>query len=155
MPVRQLKKQRQTKMRGVNLHAIKSCALVLILLAANVFAQTPTPASDADKKAEAASPVAAKNTDVKNTETKANTNQKTEANSTQPAKKMVQDASITLQTTITGNQEQPRVLYILPWQSPMAANVDFESLDNEQKAVFGHVEREELRRELEASDEAK
>jgi hypothetical protein len=72
--------------------------------------------------------------------------------SKQPAKKMVQDATITLQTTITGNQEQPRVLYILPWQSPTATDVDFESLDNEQKAVFGHIEREELRRELESSD---
>ena len=65
---------------------------------------------------------------------------------------MVQDATISLQTTITGNQEQPKVLYILPWQSPTTTNVDFESLDNEQKAVFGHVEREELRRELESSD---
>lgn len=143
-------------MRSVNLHAIKSCALVLSLLAANVFAQNSTPASETDKKAEVAAPVAAKNTEAKSTtEVNTNTNQKTDASSTQPAKKMVQDASITLQTTITGNQEQPRVLYILPWQSPMAANVDFESLDNEQKAVFGHVEREELRRELEASDEAK
>ena len=77
---------------------------------------------------------------------------KQETNNAQPAKKMVQDATITLQTTITGNQEQPRVLYILPWQSPTTTNVDFESLDNEQKAVFGHVEREELRRELESSD---
>lgn len=71
----------------------------------------------------------------------------------QPAKKMVQDATINLQTTITGNQEQPRVLYILPWQSPQTADVDFEPLDNQQKAVFGHVEREELRRELESAGE--
>ena len=82
---------------------------------------------------------------------KASVEKKAEVNK-QPAKKMVQDATITLQTTITGNQEQPRVLYILPWQSPSATDVDFESLDNEQKAVFGHVEREELRRELESSD---
>lgn len=71
----------------------------------------------------------------------------------QAAKKMVQDATINLQTTITGNQEQPRVLYILPWQSPQTANVDFEPLDSQQKAVFGHIEREELRRELEAAGE--
>ena len=44
------------------------------------------------------------------------------------------------------------MLYILPWQSPTTTDVDFEPLDNEQKAVFGHVEREELRRELESSD---
>lgn len=71
----------------------------------------------------------------------------------QPAKKMVQDATINLQTTITGNQEQPRVLYILPWQSPKTSDVDFEPLDNQQKAVFGHIEREELRRELESAGE--
>ncbi len=68
-------------------------------------------------------------------------------------KKMVQDATINLQTTVTGNQEQPRVLYILPWQSPAPENVDFESFSNDQRVVFGHVEREELRRELEAAGE--
>ena len=133
-------------MRIAYLNAIKFCALILSLLAANVFAQDSAPAPD--KKTEAAAPAVA-------SDAKTNVPKKTDTNSAQPAKKMVQDASITLQTTITGNQEQPRVLYILPWQSPMAANVDFESLDNEQKAVFGHVEREELRRELEASEEVK
>jgi len=43
-------------------------------------------------------------------------------------------------------------LYILPWQSPQTANVDFEPLDNQQKAVFNHVERDELRRELEVAE---
>lgn len=81
------------------------------------------------------------------------TEPKTEAAKAPPAKKMVQDATINLQTTITGNQEQPRVLYILPWQSPQTADVDFEPLDNQQKAVFGHIEREELRRELESAGE--
>ena len=71
----------------------------------------------------------------------------------QAAKKMVSDATINLQTTVTGNQEQPRVLYILPWQSPQTEDVDFEMLDNQQKAVFGHVEREELRREMESAGE--
>lgn len=66
-------------------------------------------------------------------------------------KKMVKDATINLQTTVTGNQEQPRVLYILPWQSPATDDVDFESLDSQHKAVFSHIEREELRRELEAA----
>ncbi|RZA06595.1 MAG: hypothetical protein EOO68_04810 [Moraxellaceae bacterium] len=78
---------------------------------------------------------------------------KVDTTKAQPAKKMVQDATINLQTTITGNQEQPRVLYILPWQSPLTTSVDFEPLDSQQKAVFNHVEREELRRELESSGE--
>lgn len=77
-----------------------------------------------------------------------------DANKTPANKKMVQDATISLQTTITGNQEQPKVLYILPWQSPQTADVDFEPLDNQQKAVFNHVERDELRRELEVADES-
>jgi hypothetical protein len=67
--------------------------------------------------------------------------------------KVIQSATLNLQTTVTGNQEQPRVLYILPWQSPAADDVDFESIDNEEKAVFGHVERDEFRRELESAGE--
>jgi len=135
-------------MRIAYLDAIKFCALMLSLLAVSVFAQDSVPANAAEKTPEAAIPAAG-------SDAKTNAVKKADTNPAQPVKKMVQDASITLQTTITGNQEQPRVLYILPWQSPTAANVDFESLDNEQKAVFGHVEREELRRELEASEEVK
>ena len=118
-------------------------ACLIMLFTMNVFAQEVN--SDASQKTEtsATTPVA---------EQKAIAVKKTETGNSQPAKKMVQDATISLQTTITGNQEQPKVLYILPWQSPTTTNVDFESLDNEQKAVFGHVEREELRRELESSD---
>jgi len=77
----------------------------------------------------------------------------TKSNAAKPQPRTVQEATINLQTTITGNQEQPRVLYILPWQSPQTADVDFEPLDNQQKTVFSHVEREELRRELESSGE--
>lgn len=62
-------------------------------------------------------------------------------------------AVVSLQTTVTGNQEQPRVLYILPWQSPAASDVDFELFDSQETAVFGHIERNELRRELEAAGE--
>jgi len=78
---------------------------------------------------------------------------KADAGKVQANKKMVQDATISLQTTITGNQEQPKVMYILPWQSPQTTDVDFEPLDNQQKAVFNHIERDELRRELDVSDE--
>ncbi|MET0355827.1 MAG: hypothetical protein ABW044_03560 [Cellvibrio sp.] len=114
---------------------------VATLFVANLYAQDAAPASpNAEVPA------------TKVTEAKPAAVKKTEAEGAQPAKKMVQDATISLQTTITGNQEQPRVLYILPWQSPTTTDVDFESLDNEQKAVFGHVEREELRRELESAD---
>lgn len=60
------------------------------------------------------------------------------------------EATIHLQTTVTGNQEQPRVLYILPWQSPEAADIEFQTLSSQSDEVFGHLEREELRRSLEA-----
>ena len=59
------------------------------------------------------------------------------------------EATISLQTTVTGNQEQPRVLYILPWQSPEATDIEFETLSSQYDEVFGHLEREELRRSLE------
>lgn len=128
-------------------------AVALSLWGGNTFAQNAAPANVSDKKTDAVMQAAPGSTDIK-TNTVKPTEVKTDAAKAQPVKKMVQDATINLQTTITGNQEQPRVLYILPWQSPAAANVDFESLDSEQKSVFGHVEREELRRELESSDEA-
>jgi len=113
-------------------------AVLTLGLAANCHAQDSAPAKTTEKPAPVAQqPKAAKPA----------------SENAQSEKKMVQDATINLQTTVTGNQEQPRVLYILPWQNPVTGDVDFESLDNEQKAVFGHVEREELRRELEAAGE--
>ena len=130
-------------MRNLTVVLTKYVGLVLTLMAVSVLAQEQTSTA---ANSETSAPIsnakdhAEKNEDEDSTKSK------------QPAKNVVHDATISLQTTITGNQEQPRVLYILPWQSPTATDVDFESLDNEQKAVFGHVEREELRRELESSD---
>lgn len=63
------------------------------------------------------------------------------------------EANINLRTTVTGNQEQPRVMYILPWQSPLSPELDMEMLGSEVDAVFGHVERDELTRQLEAAGE--
>lgn len=68
-------------------------------------------------------------------------------------KKMVREANITLQTTVTGNQEQPRVMYILPWQSPLSPELEMEMLSSQEDAVFGHIERDELQRSLEAAGE--
>jgi hypothetical protein len=65
----------------------------------------------------------------------------------------VDSATINLRTTVTGNQEQPRVLYIMPWQSPTAPELEIEMLSSQQDAVFGHVEREEMLRGLEAAGE--
>jgi hypothetical protein len=68
-------------------------------------------------------------------------------------KKMVREANINLQTTVTGNQEQPRVMYILPWQSPLSPDLEMEMLSSQEEAVFGHVERDEMQRSLEAAGE--
>ena len=83
----------------------------------------------------------------------------TEEKSTEPQtatekpKKLVDSATINLRTTVTGNQEQPRVLYIMPWQTPTAPELEIEMLSSQQDAVFGHVEREEMLRGLEAAGE--
>ncbi|GGY86931.1 hypothetical protein GCM10011613_35160 [Cellvibrio zantedeschiae] len=138
-------------MRSYRKSMAKIFTVFLSLVAATAIAQDSAApkkkVSEAEVKQDA-------NTAIQKTDLKADAaTVKTNTATGQPAKKMVQDATINLQTTITGNQEQPRVLYILPWQSPQTADVDFEPLDNQQKAVFGHVEREELRRELESAGE--
>lgn len=63
------------------------------------------------------------------------------------------EVSINLRTTVTGNQEQPRVMYILPWQSPLSPELEMEMLGSEADSVFGHLERDELQRHLEAAGE--
>lgn len=67
--------------------------------------------------------------------------------------KMLREANINLRTTVTGNQEQPRVMYILPWQSPASPELEMDILSSQQDAVFGHIERDELQRSLEAAGE--
>lgn len=59
-----------------------------------------------------------------------------------------QEPTVTLQSTVTGNREQPRVMYILPWQQPEA--VEFEqSLDADiASGVFQTLDREEFQRDL-------
>ena len=125
------------------------CMSLFMLHAAAQEAAT----TDASKDTENAT--ATKAAPTTETNSGANTELKPGASKPPANKKMVQDATISLQTTITGNQEQPKVLYILPWQSPQMADVDFEPLDSQQKAVFNHVERDEWRRELETADAIK
>jgi hypothetical protein len=77
----------------------------------------------------------------------------TEKKSDATDKKMIGSANINLRTTVTGNQEQPRVMYILPWQSPLSPDLEMEMLSSQEDAVFGHIERDELQRNLEAAGE--
>lgn len=127
---------------------LKLAMLLMSVFSFNALAQETGAIKDAEKSA-------VENTVPATTDSTKRAVVTPETNKAPANKKMVQDATISLQTTITGNQEQPKVLYILPWQSPQMADVDFEPLDNQQKAVFNHVERDELRRELETAEAIK
>lgn len=51
------------------------------------------------------------------------------------------------ETVITGNKEQPKVLYIVPWQNPPGAgeiNIPFSSMTDD---LFQPMDREEFQRE--------
>ncbi len=113
------------------------CCFVSIIVSLPALAQT----SEASAESAAASAPAKADADNKTASTNAS------------GKKMVREANINLRTTVTGNQEQPRVMYILPWQSPTSPDLEMEMLSSQQEAVFGHVERDEMQRSLEASGE--
>jgi hypothetical protein len=53
-----------------------------------------------------------------------------------------------LQSTVKGNKEQPKVLYILPWQAPEAVSGLEQELSLQLGEVFAHLEPDELRREI-------
>lgn len=59
-----------------------------------------------------------------------------------------QEANVTLQSTVTGNQEQPRVMYIVPWQQPEAAEFDYELNNTIAEELFTPVDRDEFVRGL-------
>ncbi len=55
-----------------------------------------------------------------------------------------------LGTTITGNQDQPKVLYIVPWKSADSAMaIPYRPVTGQTDVLFDHVERSEHRRQLE------
>ena len=114
----------------------KVCWIVSFIVSFSAVAQEPATKNQVDNATAQASDT--------------NDNSVPEKNS---GKKMVREANINLSTTVTGNQEQPRVMYILPWQSPGSPELEMEMLSSQQDAVFGHVERDELQRSLESSGE--
>ena len=59
-----------------------------------------------------------------------------------------QEVEVTLSTTVVGNQEQPKVLYIVPWKPVGESELENQTIESQLDLVFGHVERVELRREL-------
>ena len=59
-----------------------------------------------------------------------------------------QEANITLHSTVSGNQEQPRVMYIVPWQQPGAAEFDFALHNGIAEDLFAPLDRDEFLRGL-------
>ncbi len=59
---------------------------------------------------------------------------------------------VKLGATITGNQEQPTVLYIVPWKQTSDNTILNQGLESRLSDVFDHVERSEHLREVEYFD---
>lgn len=59
------------------------------------------------------------------------------------------DEVIRLSDTITGNQEQPKVLYVIPWQKAEDKSILYQSLESNFDTVFDTVEEAEHKREIE------
>ncbi len=56
---------------------------------------------------------------------------------------------VELSDTITGNQEQPKVLYIVPWKAADDNTILYQQLKTRlQRDVFKHIERSEHLREI-------
>jgi len=56
---------------------------------------------------------------------------------------------VVLSDTVTGNQEQPKVLYIVPWQPAQDDTILTQPLTTKlHRDIFSHIERPEHMREL-------
>ncbi|WP_096085604.1 cell division protein FtsY [Agaribacterium haliotis] len=58
------------------------------------------------------------------------------------------DEVISLSATVTGNKEQPKVLYIVPWKQTEDNRILEHGLRSYLGDVFDHVEPQEHRREI-------
>jgi hypothetical protein len=61
---------------------------------------------------------------------------------------VAQEASVTLHTTVSGNQEQPKVMYILPWQKPGDVQLEQEFSAGLAGELFVPQDRDEFMRQL-------
>jgi hypothetical protein len=55
---------------------------------------------------------------------------------------------VELGARVTGNQEQPRVLYIVPWQAPDGPDSLYRDIGSRIDKLFDPVDRESFKREL-------
>jgi hypothetical protein len=61
---------------------------------------------------------------------------------------IAEEAQLTLHSTVSGSQEQPRVMYIVPWQQPAAAEFDYELQNTIAAELFSQVDRYEFKRAM-------
>lgn len=59
-----------------------------------------------------------------------------------------QEARVVLRSTVVGNQEQPKVLYIVPWQQAEMPDLIYQPMQSLVDGVFDEVDRDEFLREL-------
>ena len=59
---------------------------------------------------------------------------------------LAQNKTIELESTFKGNQEQPKVLYIVPWQKVAAPEAFYQPLESLVDASFELLDRDEFRR---------
>lgn len=59
-----------------------------------------------------------------------------------------EEARVKLHSTVVGNQEQPKVLYIVPWQPAQMPKLVYQPLQSLVDGVFENIDREEFVREL-------
>lgn len=60
-----------------------------------------------------------------------------------------QEGVVVLSDTVTGNQEQPKVLYIVPWQPADDDTILYQPLRTKlEQRIFDHVERPEHKRQV-------
>jgi hypothetical protein len=65
-----------------------------------------------------------------------------------PSLLLAQEAMVTLRSTVTGNQDQPKVMYIVPWQQPGPANFQTAPGGSLAQDLFTQIDRDEFVREL-------
>ncbi|MFB1001681.1 MAG: hypothetical protein QMC22_03980 [Pseudomonadales bacterium] len=59
---------------------------------------------------------------------------------------LAQNKTIELESTFKGNQEQPKVLYIVPWQKVAAPEAFYQPLESLVDESFELLDRDEFRR---------
>ena len=60
-----------------------------------------------------------------------------------------EEALVTLRSTVTGSQDQPKVMYLLPWQQPGDAEFEYHMRGSFAEELFVPLDRDEFVRGLE------